>query len=118
MPDPMIIDPETIAALKDLNPGDNNAFLKEIVGIYIEDTPRRLQDLKTSLAALDVALFTRSAHTIKGSSANVGAVALSSAAARLEAMSRKDGLAGVAALVAECESEYARAAEELRRLSS
>ena len=24
-------DPETIAALKDLNPGDNNAFLKEIV---------------------------------------------------------------------------------------
>src|ERR1035438_4961557 len=68
MLDPNIIDPEAIATLNELNPDDNGAFLREIIGIYIEDTPRRLQDLKSSLASGDVALFTRTAHTIKGSS--------------------------------------------------
>jgi HPt (histidine-containing phosphotransfer) domain-containing protein len=116
MPDPNIIDPEAISTLKELNPDDNGAFLKEIVGIYIEDTPKRLQDLKASLASGDVALFTRAAHTIKGSSANVGAVALSRVAERLEALSRNEGLGGVAALVASCETEFGRAAAELRAL--
>ena len=45
MPDPTIIDPEAIATLKELNPDDDGAFLKEIVGIYLQDTPKRLQDL-------------------------------------------------------------------------
>jgi len=117
MPDPNIIDPEAIATLKELNPDDNGAFLKEIIGIYLEDTPRRLQDLKASLASSDAALFTRTAHTIKGSSANVGAVALAAAAERLEGLSRKEGLGGVAGLVAQCEAEFARAAAELRTLA-
>jgi HPt (histidine-containing phosphotransfer) domain-containing protein len=116
MPDPTIINPEAIAALRELNPGDNDVFLMEIIGIYVEDTPRRLQDLKTSLAAGDAALFTRAAHTIKGSSANVGAVILTGVAERLEAVARKDGLGGVAGLVAECEKELERVAAELRKL--
>jgi len=116
MTDPKIIDPEAIKALRELNPGDNDVFLKEIVGIYVEDTPRRLQELRSSLASGDIPLFTRTAHTIKGSSANVGAVALSAVAERLESMARKDGLGGVAALIASCEAEYARAADELRKL--
>jgi HPt (histidine-containing phosphotransfer) domain-containing protein len=116
MPGPQIIGPPALAALRDLNPGDNDAFLKEIVGIYIEDTPRRLQDLRTSLASGDVALFTRAAHTIKGSSANVGAAALSGICERLESKSRTEGLVGVAALLAECEAAFAAASAELRRL--
>jgi HPt (histidine-containing phosphotransfer) domain-containing protein len=113
----MIIDPEAIKALRELNPGDNDVFLKEIVGIYIEDTPQRLKDLKTSLAAGDIPLFTRTAHTIKGSSANVGAVALAAVAERLESLSRRDGLGGVAPLLADCEREYGQAADALRKLS-
>ena len=81
-----IIDPEAIATLKELNPGDNGAFLKEIVGIYLEDTPQAAPGAEgRALRPGDVALFTRAAHTIKGSSANVGAVALAGVAERLEA---------------------------------
>src|SRR5579859_699783 len=99
MPNPTIINPDAIAALRDLNPGDNDAFLKEIIGIYIEDTPKRFADLKKSLAAGETALFTRAAHTIKGSSANVGAIAVAASAERLEAKSRATGLAGVEPLM-------------------
>jgi HPt (histidine-containing phosphotransfer) domain-containing protein len=118
MPDPTSIDPAAIAALNDLNPGDGGGFLREIVGIYVEDTPRRLQDLRSSLAAGDAPLFTRAAHTIKGSSANVGAVVLARLAERLEAKARKEGLADVAELLAECEAEFARTAAELRKIAS
>jgi histidine phosphotransfer protein HptB len=116
MADPKIIDPEAIATLKELNPDDGGAFLKEIVGIYLEDTPKRLLDLKSSMAEGNAVLFTRTAHTIKGSSANVGAVVLAGVAERLEALSRKEGMGGVAAMVAECEAQFARAAAELKTL--
>jgi HPt (histidine-containing phosphotransfer) domain-containing protein len=118
VPDIPVIDPDAIAGLRELNPGDNGEFLREIVGIYIEDTPKRIADLRSSLASGDVAAFTRAAHTIKGSSANVGAVALRSVAERLEFISRKEGLAGVAALIADCEAEFARAAAELRKITA
>jgi histidine phosphotransfer protein HptB len=115
--DTPIIDSEAIDNLRELNPGDGGEFLKEIVNIYIEDTPNRLAELRKSLAAGDVATFARAAHTIKGSSANVGATTLRALAERLEHASRKDGLGALAPLVAECEAEFARAAGELRAIA-
>ncbi len=117
MPDPKIISPEAIAALRDLNPGDNDVFLMEIIGIYVEDTPVRIKELKQSLAAGELALFTRAAHTIKGSSANLGAIAVASVAEALENKSRTEGLVGLAPLVEQVESEFARASAELRGLA-
>ena len=116
VPELPTIDLEAISNLRELNPGDNGEFLREIVSIYIEDTPKRISDLRSCLASGDVATFTRAAHTIKGSSANVGATVLAATAERLENQSRKEGLANVSALVAECEAEFARAAAELRKL--
>jgi HPt (histidine-containing phosphotransfer) domain-containing protein len=118
VPNPPTIDPDAIANLRELNPGDNGEFLREIVGIYIEDTPKRLADLRAALAAGDVASFTRAAHTIKGSSANVGAQVLKGIAERLEIVSRKDGLGAVSGQIADCEEEFERVKAELRKISA
>ena len=112
------IDPEAISNLRELNPGDKGEFLREIVSIYIEDTPKRLADLRSCLASGDVNAFTRAAHTIKGSSANVGAQVLKGFAERLETVSRKEGLGGVSGLIADCEAEFERVKVELRRISA
>jgi HPt (histidine-containing phosphotransfer) domain-containing protein len=112
------IDPDAIANLRDLNPGDGGEFLREIIGIYIDDTPKRLADLRVCLASGDVTTFTRAAHTIKGSSANLGAQVLKGIAERLEQISRKDGLATVAPLIADCEAEFVRVTTELKKLAS
>ena len=117
MPDQKSIDLEAIQNLRDLNPGDGGEFLREIVGIYIEDTPKRIAELKAALASGDVATFTRAAHTIKGSSANVGAQVLRAVAERLERTARTEGLGAVAPLIAECEAQYVLAAAELARLA-
>jgi HPt (histidine-containing phosphotransfer) domain-containing protein len=117
MPDTPSIDPTAIDNLRELNPGDNGEFLKEIISIYLEDTPKRIAELKASLAAGDAATFTRAAHTIKGSSSNVGAVALRGVAERMESISKKQGLGAMAPLIADCEAEFARAAADLRAIT-
>jgi HPt (histidine-containing phosphotransfer) domain-containing protein len=118
VPDVPSIDPDAIANLRELNPGDGGEFLREIVNIYVEDTPKRILDLKTCLASGDVKSFTRAAHTIKGSSANVGAQVLKGIGERMEQLSRTEGLGAIAPLVAEAESEFAKVSVELKNLSA
>jgi len=111
-----VIDPLAIANLRALNPGDNDEFLREITGIFLEDTPMRIAELDHSLKVGDVVSFTRAAHSIKGSSSNLGAAALRSVSEKLETLSRTKGLADVAGLVAEIKTEFARAECELAAL--
>ncbi|HZZ20693.1 MAG TPA: Hpt domain-containing protein [Opitutaceae bacterium] len=108
---------EAINNLKELNPGDGGEFLKEIVNIYLEDTPKRIVDLKTYLASGDVKSFTRAAHTIKGSSANVGAQILKSIGERMELISRTEGILSIAPMIVSAEEEFAKVEIELRRLA-
>lgn len=115
MADQPLIDPAAIENLRSLNPGDNDEFLREIIGIYLEDTPARLVELDQSLAAGDAAKFTRAAHSIKGSSSNLGALRVRATAEKLEHQSAKQGLGDVAGLLAEVKAEFARARAELEK---
>lgn len=116
MPEPSAIDPQAIENLRALNPGDNDEFLREIAGIFLEDTPVRIAELDQSLAAGDVPRFVRAAHSIKGSSANLGALDLRAVAEKLEHQSRDAGLGNVGTLLADLKSEFARAQLELSKL--
>ncbi|QYM77668.1 Hpt domain-containing protein [Horticoccus luteus] len=114
--DTTVIDPEAIAGLRALNPDDNDEFLREIVGIFLEDTPARIAELDQSLADADTPRFVRAAHSIKGSSANLGATQLRHAAEQLERHGRDRGLADTAPLITSIKSEFARARQELAAL--
>jgi histidine phosphotransfer protein HptB len=116
MSDLPVLDPEAIENLRSLNPGDNDEFLREIVAIFLDDTPLRLAELEESLAVGDAAKFTRAAHSIKGSSSNLGANGLRVAAEKLEHQSRTHGLGDVAAFLAAVKQEFARAQVELNKL--
>lgn len=116
MPDTSVIDPQAIESLRALNPDDNDEFLREIAGIFLQDTPLRLTELDESLSAGDVSKFTRAAHSIKGSSANLGATALRAAAERLEHESRTKGLGNVGGLIDQVKAEFSRAQDELNAL--
>ncbi|HEX2853583.1 MAG TPA: Hpt domain-containing protein [Opitutaceae bacterium] len=116
MPDLPIIDSQAIENLRALTPDDNDEFLREIAGIFLEDTPQRLAELDDSLAAGDAPKFTRAAHSIKGSSSNLGAAALRAAAEKLEHHSHRAGLVDVLPLMNDVKTEFARAKVELDRL--
>ena|GEM_PF-369562 len=116
MADVPVIDLQAIENLRSLNPGDNDEFLREIVGIFLEDTPQRIAELEQSLAANDTSKFTRAAHSIKGSSANLGASALRAVAETVEHLSRKEPLSTIAPLVESIKTEFAKAQTELSKL--
>jgi HPt (histidine-containing phosphotransfer) domain-containing protein len=116
MADPSVIDPQAIENLRALDPGDSGEFLREIAGIFFQDTPQRLAELDQSLLAGDVAKFTRAAHSIKGSSSNLGATVLRSAAEKLEHAARLQGLSNVAGLLADVKNEFTRAQAALTTL--
>lgn len=112
----IVIDPQSIENLRALNPDDNDEFLREIAGIFFEDTPLRITEMEESLQAGDLTKFTRAAHSIKGSSSNLGAMALRAAAEKLEHQARSDGLGNVALLLADVKMEFGRAHAALSTL--
>jgi HPt (histidine-containing phosphotransfer) domain-containing protein len=115
MPSP-ILDQEAIDNLRMLDPDGGDTFLREIIGIFLEDTPLRIAEIDKSLAAGDAPTFVRAAHTIKGASSNVGAAALRAVAEQLEHHAKKDGLVDVTALVAELKTAFASATTALNGL--
>ncbi|HWZ93900.1 MAG TPA: Hpt domain-containing protein [Opitutaceae bacterium] len=115
MPSP-ILDQEAIDNLRMLDADGGDTFLREIIGVFIEDAPQRIAEIDQSLASGDTATFIRAAHTIKGSSSNVGAAALRAAAEKLEHYAKKNGLVDVATLIADVKTEFASAKTALNGL--
>jgi HPt (histidine-containing phosphotransfer) domain-containing protein len=113
---PLVIDPATIKSLRTLNTGDNDDFLREIVALFGADLKVRLGELEQSLARGDRVTLERSAHSIKGSAANLGAGMLRAAAEAVEAHSRRSGLGEIAPLIDALKAEAARAQSVLEEI--
>jgi len=73
------LDAETIDTLKEVL-GDEFGLLMET---FLEDVPVKLKQLNEAVQQNDVEALERLAHTLKGSSGNIGAHALSSACATM-----------------------------------
>jgi HPt (histidine-containing phosphotransfer) domain-containing protein len=116
MSDLPVIDSESIENLRSLNPGDGDEFLREIITIYLEDTPQRILELEESLAGGDTNRFSRAAHSVKGSSANLGAMAVRHVAELLEHQSNKHGLVEVTDLIAALKVQFDIAQAEFSKL--
>ncbi len=116
MPDQPVLDPATIASLRELS--DDGEFLKEIAGIFLSDTPERIAELERSQAAGDTVTFTRAAHSIKGSAANIGATALGAIASRLESAAKATPIAQLTPQIEDVKAEFAVVRAELEKLTS
>lgn len=81
------IDPAAFARLADIT-GDDPAFLAELVDTYLEDGAAQVAALRAAAAAGDIAALVRPAHTLKSSSASIGAIALAEHCRALEADAR------------------------------
>ena len=80
-----------------------------IIGLFLEDAPRLIARLENAASGPDLDAMRDAAHTLKSSSANVGAMALSTAAKRVELGARAQKLDRPAVAVALVIAEYARA---------
>ena len=89
----------------------------ELVRVYLEDTPGSLAILERAAQTGDVEGLVGPAHSLKSTSANLGALALSEMARKIEHGARSKSLEGEPVLlVAELAAEFQRVAAELRRV--
>jgi PAS domain S-box-containing protein len=112
-----VIDPSALEGLRSALGDDREAFL-EILAAYLEDTPKLLAALREALRQGQAEAFTRAAHTLKSSSATLGAMSLASVAAQLEAAGRGGEVSTAAPGVAEAEARYGQVRATLERLVS
>jgi HPt (histidine-containing phosphotransfer) domain-containing protein len=80
----------------------------KIIAVYLEDAPRLIAQLERAAVSGDPIALRVAAHTLKSSSANVGATTLSDAARDLEHGARDGTLTQPANAVARIVGEFAQ----------
>ncbi len=96
--------------------GGDAELLKEIAGLFLEDYPKVMAELREAVARLDAKAVERTAHGLKGSVANFGAQAVVESAFSLESMGRSQQLAQAAETLQTLERALAALRPELESL--
>jgi len=65
-------------------------FVVELIDIYINETPAQIKAIEKALDVHDYQMLTITAHTLKGSSLNLGAKQLGAACFKLEELGRSN----------------------------
>lgn len=112
-----VLDPNAIEALRAVSPDDGGEFFRELVDIFLQDTPRRIAEIESTLAAKNAPDLTRAAHSIKGSSSNFGAVALHDVARSMEQAGKEQDYPTVQALLPAMQAEFSRVKAALEQLN-
>lgn len=89
-------------------------FFKELVDIYLKESGEKIPQLRSSLEGRDATTLERTAHTLKGSSGNLGAEGLSKLCAELQLAARAKEWDRCTDLVGRVEKEYPVIVTELR----
>jgi HPt (histidine-containing phosphotransfer) domain-containing protein len=91
MEEQAIIDTPTYNQLKEVMGAD---FVAEIIDTYYNETGVLIDQLSQALTSGDAVSFGRYAHSIKSSSASLGALVFSRQARELEMMGKENNLSG------------------------
>ncbi|MFC3714694.1 ATP-binding protein [Luteimonas soli] len=108
---PPLIDQEVLDELRAMLGGE----VDRLIDVFLEDTPRLITALENGAAGVpDYPALRDAAHSLKSSSANLGAMSLSAAAKRIEMGARQQSLERPAVAVALVANEFHRVRQQLR----
>jgi len=103
---------------KALSYAGDAASLLELVGIFREECPKLMEAIGESLAQSDGARLQMAAHTLKGSTAVLGAEPAQEVAAEIEELARQRDWVGAREALARLEAELERLKPALRALET
>jgi two-component system sensor histidine kinase/response regulator len=89
---PQVLDQKVLDAIRALQRDGAVNLLDKVIGHYLAETPALVTEIGRSIEAGDADALTSAAHAFKSSSANVGALVLSSLCLKLEKMGRSGEL--------------------------
>lgn len=99
-------------ALVDLGAG---AVFRELIGVFLHDTPERLAALRRAASAGDARGVKSVAHTIKGTCGYLGATGLVALCKEVELLSQSGAVAAAEPVLEQLEAEFQRVQAALER---
>jgi signal transduction histidine kinase/CheY-like chemotaxis protein/HPt (histidine-containing phosphotransfer) domain-containing protein len=106
------IDMNVVRDLMDLMGSD----FHDLIRVYLEDTPKNLSALERGAKSNDIDALVAPAHSLKSTSANLGALLLADMAKRIEQGARTGDIGEPVLMVAQLQNEYQRASAQLRQM--
>jgi two-component system sensor histidine kinase/response regulator len=100
------INRHALDSIRALSASNGDALLDRVLQAYLDDTPTHLRALGQAIANGNTAHMRKTAHSLKSSSANIGADALAQRCRDMEQLGRNDTTAGAAVLLAEMERSF------------
>ena len=107
------VDPAALQALAELEQNESSDLLEELVDAYLSSSTQLSAQLRDSIAAGDAKSMSVAAHTLKSSSAQIGAMRLSALSKQIESLGRAGSIDGARDLLGELSTELESVHEEL-----
>lgn len=111
-----VLDMSVIAALRELGGDGDESLFHELLDLYVDDSTKQMQRLAESLASGDLKVAERIAHTLKSSSANLGATAMSKVCLQMELRGRSQTPTAMSELLSATREAHAQAVNALNAL--
>ena len=97
-----------MVGLRELHEDGEPDLLADLIALFFAAVPPPLVALRKAVDAGDAHSVERIAHTLKGSSANIGAVRMQALCTELEEIGRSEELRAAPGLISRLEEEFGR----------
>jgi CheY-like chemotaxis protein/HPt (histidine-containing phosphotransfer) domain-containing protein len=108
-----ILDPAPLNQIRALQRPGAPSLLAKVIGVYLDNSPTLVQRLREAVAQGDAVALREAAHSLKSSSANLGAMQLATLCKELEQMGRDGQLQGAAEKLSALQQHYLLVREAL-----
>ncbi len=110
-----ILNLEVLQRLKDISPENGDDFLREVINMFLQQAPGIVEEMERFCKEKRFLDMSNSAHKLKGSSLNIGAVALGDACRIIELNGREGKSVECEAMLAKLQSVLDITVLELRK---
>jgi HPt (histidine-containing phosphotransfer) domain-containing protein len=117
MAEPVVLDPAVLSTLRNLTPPGEPDVLTEILQMFLQEVPVRIDRLRNAWTAGNIEEMRRAAHSLKGSAGNIGAHALHAVCTELDDKGRSGDVAPIPGLVDALGIEFGKVETEIHRIT-
>ncbi len=111
-----VLDAQALERLRELDPSGENHLMERVVSAFESSVGRLMPQLEDALHSNELGGIRHVAHTLKSSSASIGAMKLSKMCADLEARARNEQSDGMPGRIAELQAEVEIVRVALKRV--
>jgi len=109
-----VLDQSVLASLRELQEAGDPDIVAEVGGLFIKHSPEKVDAIMQSVEKDDAKGLQLAAHSMKSSSAYIGAMRLSTLAKELEMMGRSNSLDGAKEKAKMLKDEFSLVMEAIR----